>query len=282
MSWQDILKRVDIRNAEEYERASLDDRKAWHIRQADAYRTRLKALQQTHNVTNEESPMYKEMVELQELFRFHVRQRGRIKGMVDKEDFYSLELETNRRKHKGQITPQGNPMPYTELSEEVYETLSDSEKRTYHKGMRQKTDGEEEKFHGRMESRLRNIHNREQRLPTFASSKHGGKSMMGIVITREEYENMSNEDKRKYHARMHMRAKRGGDKDLETFHGRQKFRLRRNSNLPTYFSLEEQNSKEDVNSENLERMAGAVTTTAPAHAKLFKPAYRTRKKRKDE
>jgi len=40
--------------------------------------------------------------------------------------------------------------------------------------------------------------------------------------------------------------------------------------------------KEDVNSENLERMAGAVTTTAPAHAKLFKPAYRTRKKRKDE
>jgi|14_taG_2_1085336.scaffolds.fasta_scaffold00085_2 hypothetical protein len=44
----------------------------------------------------------------------------------------------------------------------------------------------------------------------------------------------------------------------------------------------EQNSKGDVNSENLERMAGAVTTTAPAHAKLFKPAYRTRKKRKDE
>ena len=40
--------------------------------------------------------------------------------------------------------------------------------------------------------------------------------------------------------------------------------------------------KEDVNSENLERMAGAVTTTAPAHAKLFKPTYGRRKKRKDE
>lgn len=280
MSWQDILKRVDIRNAEEYERASLDDRKAWHIRQADAYRTRLKALQQTHNVTNEESPIFKEMVELQELFRFHVRQRGRIKSMGGRKDFYSLELETNRRKHKGQITPQGNPMPYTELSQEVYETLSDSEKQTYHKGMRRKTDGEEKKFHGMMGSRLRN--RGKQRLPTFASSKHGGKSTMGIVITREEYENMSNKDKEKYHARMNMRAKRGGDKDLETFHSRQKFRLRNNSNLPNYFSLEEQNSKEDVNSENLERMAGAVTTTAPAHAKLFKPTYGRRKKRKDE
>ena len=40
--------------------------------------------------------------------------------------------------------------------------------------------------------------------------------------------------------------------------------------------------RKEVNSENLERMAGTVTTTAPAHAKLFKPAYRTRKKRKDE
>ena len=40
--------------------------------------------------------------------------------------------------------------------------------------------------------------------------------------------------------------------------------------------------KEDVNSENLERIAGAVTTTAPAHAKLFKPTYGRRKKRKDE
>ena len=40
--------------------------------------------------------------------------------------------ETHRRKCKGQMTPQGNPMPYTELSQEVYETLSDNEKSKYH------------------------------------------------------------------------------------------------------------------------------------------------------
>lgn len=110
------------------------------------------------------------------------------------------------------MTPQGNPMPYTELSQDVYETLSDSEKSKYHGGMYRLTDGEEKKFHRRMDSRIKD----KSKLPTFAASK------------------------------------------------------------------EEQNSKEDVNSENLERMAGTVTTTAPAHAKLFKPAYRTRKKRKDE
>jgi len=277
MSWQDILKRVDIRNAEEYERASSDDRRKWHNRQTRAYEVRLKQLQRTHNVTNEESPMDKEMVELQELFRFHIRQRNRIMGGTI-QDFYSLELETVRQKQKGMTTPQGNPMLYTELSQEVYEALSDNEKSKYHHGMHKKTDGEEKLFHRRMMSRIRI----KSPLPTFASLKHGGKTSHGMITTKEEYENMSKEDKIKYHARMRWRAERDGDEELRKFHHRQYFRLQKNYKSPTYFSLEEQNSKEDVNSENLERMAGTVTTTAPAHAKLFKPAYRTRKKRKDE
>ena len=89
MSWQDILKRVDIRNAEEYERASSDDRRKWHRNQAQGYYRRLQVLQRTYNVTNEESPMYKEMVELQELFRFHLRQKQRRKrgiGMRNEND----------------------------------------------------------------------------------------------------------------------------------------------------------------------------------------------------
>jgi len=232
--WE-ILKRVDIRNAEEYERASSDDRRKWHNSQRAAYYQRLKVLQRTYNVTNEESPMYKEMVELQELYRFHVRQEGRIRRGNQK-DFYSLELETNRRKHKGNVTPQGNPMLYTELSQDVYETLSDNEKSKYHRGMHHKTDGEEKLFHGRMYGRLQT----KNQHPTFASLKHGGKSMLGITITREEYENMSNEDKRKYHSRMQSKARRGGDKDLKTFHGRQKARLERNYNLPNYFSMEDE------------------------------------------
>ena len=231
--WE-ILKRVDIRNAEEYERASSDDRRKWHNRQTKAYEVRLKQLQRTHNVTNEESPMYKEMVEIQELVRFHSRQVHRLRG-GNMQDFYSLELESIRQKNKGQMTPQGNPMPYTELSQEVYETLSDNEKMNYHKGMHDKTDGEEKLFHNRMMGRIRT-----KGPPTFASLKHGGKSVYGIINTREEYENMSNEDKRKYHIRVGIRARRKGDKELANFHIRQRERIKSNSRLPNYFSMEDE------------------------------------------
>ncbi len=234
MNWMAILKRVDIRNAEEYERASLEDRRRWHEGQTTAYRGRWRVLQRTYNVTNEESPMYKEMVELQELVRFHQRQRDRvIRGNL--QDFYSLELETHRRKHKGQMTPQGNPMPYTELSQEVYETLADNRKYNYHVGMSKKTDGEEKKFHIRMMKRIEN----KSQLSTFASSKYDDKKpVYGLTPTREEYENMSNEDKKKYHYRMRNRAKRKGDIELYKFHSKQSTRLIRNSSLPVFYSPE--------------------------------------------
>ena len=233
--WE-ILKRVDIRNAEEYERASLEDRRKWHSGQKDAYSRRLKVLQRTHNVTNEESPMYKEMVELQELYRFHSRQEQRIRFNRMLQNFYSLELETDRKKVKGQMTPQGNPMLYTKLSQDVYETLSDNEKTKYHTGMEKRTSGEELLFHQRMRGRLQN----KRKLRTFASSEHGGKSKYGIITTKEEYENMSNEDKKKYHIKMHQRSLKEGNIELRKFHSRQSSRLRNNSNLPTYFSMEDE------------------------------------------
>lgn len=239
-AWE-ILKRVDISNAEEYERASLEDRKKWHNRQASAYRTRLKVLRQTHNVTSEESPMYKEMVELQELYRFHGRQKDRISG-GNRQDFYSLKLETYRLKQKGDTTPQGNPMPYKELSQEVYETLSDNEKYKYHQGMYKKIDGEEKAFHGRMMGRVRH----KSLLPTFASLKHGGKSVVnrGLTTTREEYENMSNEDKRKYHKRVESRARRKGDIDLAKFHKRMGNRLAKNIPRPVFYSPEHEQEEQ--------------------------------------
>jgi hypothetical protein len=43
--------------------------------------------------------------------------------------------------------------------------------------------------------------------------------------------------------------------------------------------LKECSCEEDSNKVELEKVAGAVTTAAPAHAKLFKPANRRRKKR---
>lgn len=234
--WWNIIKNlVDIRSAEQYERASPDDRRRWHLRQYKAYDKRLKNLQAKVNVTDEESPLYQEMVKLQEILRFHGRQVNRLRVKPPNKSFYSLELETNRRKTKGQQTPHGNPMPYKELSQEVYETLTRAEKIKYHMSMYRKSEGEEKTFHGRMYSRLR----KNNSPPTFAASKYGGEKIKLIETTREEYENMSNQEKRNYHGRMYRRNRRIGNKDMTQFHSSMIGRLQRNSKLPVFYSPED-------------------------------------------
>lgn len=157
-------------NEIQYNQATSEERRKYHSRVGAAYNRKLKDLQKTTIILNEDSPKYKEMVELQELYRFHMRQSKRIKRYTHIQDFYSLELETNRRESKGLLTPQGNPMPYVELSQEVYETLSVDKQIKYHSGMIDRTTGEESVFHIRMGKRLRNSTN----YPTFAASKYGG------------------------------------------------------------------------------------------------------------
>ena len=232
----DIIKRVDIRSAEAYERASPDDRRRWHATQLRAYRLRLKNLQMRVDTTDKESPQYKEMVELQELARFHTRQYNRIHRNLLRENFYSLDLENNREQHKGKQTPHGNPMPYQELSQEVYETLTIKEKNNYHIGMSRLTEGEENKFHIRMIDRFR----KNNKLPTFAASKYGGESIMNKTSTREEYENMTNDEKRKYHRKMQERSLKIGKKDKAAFHSKMYQRLRNNINLPVFYSPEDE------------------------------------------
>jgi len=59
--------------------------------------------------------------------------------------------------------------------------------------------------------------------------------------SKEEYENMSNDDKRRFHGKMRDRYyRKGGEEDLSNFHGRMRGRLKRNSQLPAYYSIEEE------------------------------------------
>ena len=232
----DIIKRVDIRNAEAYERASPDDRRKWHRNQWKAYRLRLKNLQMRVDVTDEESPQYKEMVELQELVRFHQRQYNRIYHNLARQNFYSLDLEIDRQQQKGLNTPHGNPMPYQELSQEVYETLTERQKAKYHKGMIEIIEGEEKTFHYRMIARI----NKNSKLPTFAASKYGGKKSIDKTSTREEYENMTNDEKRRYHWTMRNRSFKIGERDKGVFHQKMAGRLRINSKLPVFYSPEDE------------------------------------------
>jgi hypothetical protein len=237
--WQDILKRVDIRNEREYEAASLEDRKIWHSSQSSAYAIRWRAMRNTQ-VENEDSPMYKEMVELQDLSNFHGRQRNRLKRNINNKTYYSMDLEgDNRQKHKTRKSPQGNLTPYTELTQEVYETLNNKDKNKYHVAMSEKPNisMEEKSFHYRMRARLRF----ESVQPTFASLEHGGETIYNTLsYSKEEYVSLNDKEKLNYHRRMARRFKVSGDMDKGKWHQKMVSRLKNKSKQLAFYSQEEE------------------------------------------
>lgn len=236
----------DIRNEAQYKAASFDGRKKWHRKQKTAYQSRIKVLRTQHSVdlTDVENPIYQEMKYYQEIRNFHSRQAERLErciklGKTECNDFYSQELEgDNRQKIKLKTTPTGNRDPYVELTIEAYNDLTNEQKQKYHKGM--EFLGKDSSFHNRMHSRLY----RKANLPTFPSPKYGGESTFGKEYTREEYENMTDEDKIKYHVNLAGRLKRKGDAELSKWHSKMYDRLYKNRNLPTYFSPEHEQEEQ--------------------------------------
>ena len=245
----DILKadtRPDINNEAQYNAASLNERRLFHIRQSRAYRNRLSVLRTQHTVdlTDVKNPIYQEMAEYQNVRNFHGRQQRRLKvclelGKTECNDYYSLELEgDNREYHKPFTTPTGKLDPYVEVSLETYNNLTDKQKANYHRGMLKQ--GIDVKFHGRMRIRI----TRKSKLPTFPSPEHGGESMKGIEYSKQEYDNMNNEQKRKYHAMMSIRAKKLNDTELAKWYVKMHTRLKTSSSLPTYFSPEHEQEEQ--------------------------------------
>jgi|TARA_R100001460_G_scaffold93969_2_gene136013 hypothetical protein len=237
MDWQNVLKRK-IETLADYTNASPDERRRYHVRMGTAYARRLTALRNSiANVgeTNPNIPLEEDMKELQEMRNFHVRQADRLRGKSPFPDVFSPELEQQRLKVKLQTTPRGVLNPYTDLSMEEYQRLNNKQKNKYHASRAAKTSGEEKNFHTRMRSRIRE----GSVLPTFPTSDLGGESttIRGINYTKEEYDNMSREDKRKYHAMMKFRFRKT-DIERRNFHNKMENRIRRNTPLPIFFSPE--------------------------------------------
>ena len=239
MGWQSILKRK-IETLADYTNASPDERQKYHARAASAYHYRLTTLRNSIANVGETNPnisLEEDMRELQEMVNFHGRQSSRIKGGWSLPDVFSPELEQQRRKIKTQKTPRGVPNPYTDLSMEEYERLTNQQKRNYHEGRATQTSGEEKSFHLRMSGRVYNNIN----LPTFPIPSMGGEStrIRGVDNTKEEYDNMSREDKRKYHNKMKFRFQKNNNHELFKFHNKMLSRIKR-TRLPTFFSPEHQ------------------------------------------
>lgn len=256
MNWFDILKMSrpyrgpDIRNEAQYNAASLEGRQLWHSQQAGAYDRRLKALRNIHDIdlTDVENPINKEAVYYRDMRAFHGRQDARLRkciklGKTECNDYYSLELEgDNRRKMKYMTTIAGQPDPMVELSIEAYNNLTDAQKLRYHKNLAYY--GKDSTFHRRMEGRLTQKLNQ----PTFPSPKHGGEESKNayqyIAYTKEEYENMKDEDKIRYHIKEGRHQKKLGNETASKFHNKMYGRLWRKSNLPVYYSPEHEQEEQ--------------------------------------
>lgn len=236
MDWQNVLKRK-IETLADYTNASPEERYKYHNRRVRAYSKRLQALRYSiANVgeTNPNIPLEEDMRELQEIRNFHTRQRDRIRLGSSIPDVFSPELEQQRKKQKLITTPRGVLNPYTDLSMEEYESLSIKQKVNYHMARYRATTGEEKDFHNRMRSRIKN----NTDIPTFPTPDLGGESVYGITETKEEYLDMTREEKLKFHGKMEKRFKRTGDLELKRFHSRMYGRLDKNISLPTFFSPE--------------------------------------------
>jgi hypothetical protein len=233
MDWQNVLKRR-IESLADYTNASPKERQKYHQNKSTFYTKRLTALRNSiaHvGETNPNIPLEEDMRELQELRNFHARQADRIRRNAIMSDYFSPELEEERMKVRLQKTPRGVPNPVTELTLEEYEKLTREQKIKYHNNMRRRRDF---KFHQRQANRL--YHNSPH--PTVPTPNLGGESKEGITETKEEYDNMTTENKMKFHKKMSTRFSRQGDNARYNFHSKMYGRLRRNSPLPTFYSPE--------------------------------------------
>jgi len=231
----------DIRNEAQYEAASLDGRRLWHTQQMGAYHYRLKALRKNYDIdlTDVENPINKEAEYYRDMRAFHSRQAARLKkcielGKTECNDYYSLELEgDDRNKIKYRTTISGQKDPVVELSIEDYNNLTDAQKIKYHKNLGHY--GKDSNFHYRMRERLRLKLNQ----PTFPSPEHGGESVYQYkAYTKEEYENMTDDDKARYHMNEVRQQKRLGNENTANFHNKMFQRLNKKYNLPVYYSPE--------------------------------------------
>lgn len=218
---------------EQYYEMDNKDKYDYHLSMKSALQRQLQSLRAAPET------LQNELIDLQKLRNFHETQRNRIDNNV-MASVFSIEEDKNPPTQRLQTTPMGN-IQYGEwdMTEEEYNAASREEKSQYlHRMSENLRDKRYMIERGRMK---RNPNYTSPYNPEDAKSKeewrHG---LRTPTPSKEEYENMSNDDKGRFHQMMLQRHKRSGEKDLVKFHSRMHSRKRKNSVLPTYYSIEEE------------------------------------------
>ena len=217
---------------EQYYEMNNKNKSNYHSAMATIYRRQLNSLRARHQpLAAAPETLQNELIDLQKLRNFHGNQVNRIKNNRA-ESVFSIEEDKNPPTDRLQTTPMGNIQSGEwDMTEEEYNAATREEKIKYHD--RQNIQNESGRMRG-------NPNYTAPYNPEDAKSKEEWQTALLPTPSKGQYENMSNDDKRKFHTRMRDRYKKSNEKDLYTFHNKMGDRLKRNSQLPTYYSPEEE------------------------------------------
>ena len=182
--------------------------------------------------------------ELRELSRFHGRQSSRYRQGSSREMSYSFEDETNRQQHLPRFDVLERRKPTTK---EMYDSYTRKQKYRY---WARKGNNEGNRMAMRIRHRMDTNPNYT---PPFEGDESKIKDYRDKHIHRDisEYDNFTDEEKRKYHTRMSIRLyRKGEDPESANFHNRMGKRIKNASKsktgekMPTYPTPEAQKEAE--------------------------------------
>jgi hypothetical protein len=240
--WSDL-------NREEYNQLDKTEQMNYHLSMNVVYYIQVKGATEPRAAGQAPPATDKTIRELRELTRFHARQGSRIKYGSDKESFYSLKDENNRKTCVPIYDAVYKREPTTK---EMYDNYSRDEKMAYWPRQASNTlDKKYAKLAYLMIGRMKQDKNYD---PPY----EGDTSPHGVYLDRQnrdvkEYDNFSSDEKRKYHKRMagrlepDKRPKWSSKEKLDRvkhgteerrFHTRMYHRIKRNTGKPTYPTIE--------------------------------------------
>jgi len=228
---------------EQYYEMNNKNKNNYHSAMSTAYGRQLNSLRARHQpLAAAPETLQNELIDLQKLRNFHGNQVRKIKK--NEESVFSIEEDKNPPTHRLKTTPMGNIQHGEwDITEEEYNAATREEKMKYHSRKhallhrRDSTDTRTTAHSGEFGRMKKHPNYTAPYNPEDAKSREEWQMTLYPIPSKEEYQNISNDDKRIYHSRMRHRS---NEKDLQKFHAKMIGRLKRNSQLPTYYSPEEE------------------------------------------
>jgi hypothetical protein len=237
----------DNLTSSEYYRMNADNRYEYHHSMSSFYYREIKQAV-TPRKAGQAPPATDDQIRgLRELYRFHTRQAARIRKGLKKENYYSLDEEKNRTMMKPTYDAVER-MPHT--TKEMYDNFTREDKLLYWGRLLDRLRTEYGNNHpkAKMAARMRY---RMRTNPNYTPPFEGDETptieynAQNRQDESNDYDNFTDEEKRKYHWRISSRAKRANKIDESNFHRKMVRRITRNSPLPTYPTPEAEKEAEE-------------------------------------